>query len=192
MNDIDKLIDDVIYPNKIEVVKEVVKKEEVVLDTIQEQIESPMTSIHSPESIKDNELKKISKNPENYIEINFIKKIRIVDSFYIHSNIKEFTYGSEVYIIDEESIYILPTKKDYFMPTSFYKEGTTSPIDFINKNEHITGKALSLLYDVKLYIDLFSGEEGKYNLFVVVMLIISVSSFLVGLYFVLGGGVQIG
>ena len=48
---------------------------------------------------------------------------------------------------------------------------------------------MSLLYDVKLYIDLFAGEEGKYNLFVVVMLIISISSFIIGLYFVLGGGV---
>ena len=189
MSDIDKLIVDVIYPKKIEDEKDVVKKDTVIFDTIQEQIESPMTTTHSPESVKDDELKKISKNPENYIEINFIKKIRIVDSFFIHSNIKEFTYGIVTYNIDEESIYILPTKKGYFMPTCFYKEEVADPVNFKQKNKGITGKALSLLYDPKFYADLFSGEEGKYNLFVVVMLIVSLSSFLVGLYFVLSGGV---
>ena len=189
MSDIHKLIDEVINPKKIEAIKEEVKKDEVVLDTIQEQIESTMTTIHSPQSIKEKELKKISKNPENYIEINFIKKIRIVDSFYIHSNIKEFTYGKTVYKIDEESIYILPTKKGYFMPTCFYKEEVVNPVNFKQKNKGITGKALSLLYDPKFYDDLFSAEEGKYNLFVVVFLLISIGSFLVGLYFVLSGGV---
>ena len=196
MSDIHTEIDKLLYPKKEEEVKEVkveVKQEkeedEPILDTIQEQIESPMTTIHSPESVKEGELKLINKNPENYIEINFIKKIRIVDSFYIHSNIKRFNYGKVVYNIVEENIYILPTKKGYFIPTCFYKEDKPDPIDYINKNEGITGKALSLLYDVKLYIDLFAGEEGKYNLFVVVMLIISISSFIIGLYFVLGGGV---
>ena len=197
MSDIHKLIDEVINPKKIEAIKEEVKKDakkdakkdDAVLDTIQEQIESTMTTIHSPQSIKEKELKKISKNPENYIEINFIKKIRIVDSFYIHSNIKEFTYGKTDYKIDEESIYILPTKKGYFMPTCFYKEEVVNPVNFKQKNKGITGKALSLLYDPKFYDDLFSAEEGKYNLFVVVLLIISMSSFLVGLYFVLSGGV---
>jgi len=189
MSDIHKELDDLLYLKKEEVVKKVVEEDALILDTIQEQIESPMTTIHSPESVKEGELKLINKNPENYIEINFIKKIRIVDSFYIHSNIKRFTYNKVVYNIVEENIYILPTKKGYFIPTCFYKEDNSNPIDYINKNEGITGKALSLLYDVKLYIDLFAGEEGKYNLFVVVMLIISISSFIIGLYFVLGGGV---
>ena len=58
------------------------------LDTIQEQIESPMTTSHCEDAIKVKELKKIDKKPENYIEINFIKNIRIVDSFYIPSNLK--------------------------------------------------------------------------------------------------------
>jgi len=84
----------------------------------------------------------------------------------------------------------LPTKKDYFIPTCFYKEGTSSPVDFRNTNKGISGKALSLLYDIKLYIDLFSGEEGKYNLFVVILTIISISCYLIGLYFVLGGRIS--
>lgn len=158
------------------------------LDTIQEQIESPMTSVKCPESIKEKELKNIEKKPENYIEINFIKKIRIVDSFYIPSNIKKFTYGEIVYNIIEENIYILPTKKGYFMPTCFYKEEIIDPVDFRQKNVGISGKALSLLYDVKLYIDLFSGEEGAFNLFVVIMLLISICTFVVGCYYLFGGG----
>lgn len=165
------------------------KKEIFNLDTIQEQVEAPMTTAHCPQSIKKNNLKDISRNPENYIEINFIKNIRLVDSFYIPSNIKNFNYKNIEYIINEENVYILPTKKGYFMPTCFYKEGNNLPIDFKQKNQGITGKALSLLYDPLLFMDLFSGEEGKYNLFVVILLIGSITSFLVGLYFVLGGTV---
>lgn len=157
------------------------------LDTIQEQIESPMTTIKCPESIKKEELKNIDKQPENYIEINFIKKIRIVDNFFIPSNLKKFHYNKIVYNIIEENIYILPTKKGYFMPTCFYKEGTIEPVDFKQKNKGITGKALSLLYDPNFYTDLFTAEEGKYNLFIVILLIISISAFMIGLYFVLGG-----
>jgi hypothetical protein len=180
-NEIDKLL------NKTNNIEET--KQKFSLDTIQEQIESPMTTIKCKESIKDKELKKVDKNPENYIQINFIKKIRIVDSFYIHSNIKKFKYDNKTYNIVEENIYILPTKKDYFIPTCFYKEDKYDPVDFSQKNTGITGKALSLLYDVKLYVDLFRAEEGQYNLFVVIFLIISMSCFIVGLYFLLGGSV---
>ena len=159
------------------------------LDTIQEQIESPVTTSHCKDSIKEKDLKKVEKNPENYIEINFIKTIRMVDSFYIPSNLKKFTYKTTEYKIDEEKVYILPSKKGFFMPTCFYKEDTTEPIDFVQKNKGITGKALSILYDPALYQDMFAGEEGKYNLFVVLFLIGSISTFLVGLYFVMGGGI---
>jgi hypothetical protein len=180
-NEIDKLL------NKTNKTKETTQK--FSLDTIQEQIESPMTSIKCPESIDEKELKKVDKTPENYIQINFIKKIRIVDSFYIPSNLKEFSYDTETYNIVEENIYIQPTKKGYLIPTCFYREGKFVPIDFKQKNTGITGKALSLLYDVKLYVDLFRAEEGQYNLFVVIFLIISMSCFIVGLYFLLGGSV---
>lgn len=172
------------------VVKEEIKpviKEKIQLDTIQEQIESPMTTSHCEQAIKEDELKLIDKNPENYIEINFIKKIRIVDSFYIPSNLKKFKYGDTDYFIDEEIIYILPTKKGYFMPTCFYREGISEPVDFKQKNAGISGKALSLLYDPNLYQDMFSEEEGKYNLFIVLLLIASISSYLVGIYFLFNG-----
>lgn len=157
------------------------------LDTIQEQIEAPMTTIHSDEAIKDKELKKVSKNPENYIEINVIKKIRIVDSFYISSKLKHFKYKDMEYDIIEEKIYILPTKGNYFMPTSFYYEGDKDPISFKQTNKGITGKALSLLYNSKLYADLFSEDETKYNLFIVVFLMISITAYFIGLYYLLGG-----
>ena len=190
MNNMYDEIDNIIDSKTI---KDEVKDEKTVetLDTIQEQIESPMTSIRCPESIKEKELKLISKKPENYIEINFIKKIRIVDSFFIPSNLKEFNYGNKEYKIIEENVYILPTKKGYLMPACFYKEETIEPIDFRQKNSGITGKALSLLYNVKLYIDLFSGEEGKYNLFVVVLQIIGISAYIIGLYFLFGGEIGV-
>lgn len=193
--DIDKIlenrkkkdIDELIKSRGKEDKKEVEVKESVVFDTIQEQIESPMTTIHCKEAIEENELKLVEKNPENYIEINFIKNIRIVDSFYIHSNIKNFYYNTTRYTIDEELIYILPTKKGYFIPTCFFRESFEDPVDFKQKNTGITGKALSLLYDVKLYVDMFSGEDNKYNLFVVLLIIASISCFIIGLYFLLGG-----
>lgn len=174
-----------IYDEIDKVIKKKEKKTE--LDTIQEQIESPMTTSHCKQAITEKELKLIEKNPENYIEINFIKKIRIVDSFYIPSNITKFNYAGTDYLIDEEIIYILPTKKSFFMPTCFYREGISEPVDFKQKNEGISGKALSLLYDPSLYQDMFSEEEGKYNLFIVILLISSISAYLIGLYFLFSG-----
>lgn len=175
----------------IETVKEFVpieKKEEIEtqdLDTIQEQVEAPMTTVYSPESIGEDDLKKVGKKPENYIEINIIKKIRLVDSFYIPSNLKHFTYKNIKYNIIEENIYILPTKNNFFMPTSFFYEGKVNPISFKQTNLGITGKALSLLYNSKLYQDLFSGDETKYNLYIVILLIISIAGYFIGLYYLL-------
>jgi hypothetical protein len=188
---IDDEIDSLLNKDKI-IEKPEIKKEEKTeiqeFDTIQEQIEGAMVSAHCPESIKAEDLKKIVKNPENYIEINFVKNIRIVDSFYIPSNIRSFHYKTEVYTIIEETVYLLPTEKDYFMMTCFFRQGNNIPIDFIQKNEGITGKELALLYDKNMYVDLMSGEEGKYNFFVVCFLCASISCFLVGLYFLMTGG----
>lgn len=166
-------------------VDRIVNKDTISL--IQEQVEKPMTSESCPESIGFDELKDIDKHPERYIEINFIKRARMVDSFYISSGLQSFHYNNVVYEIGEDTVYILPTKKEYFMPTCFYKEGNSKPVDFKNLNKGITGKALSLLYDKNLYTDLFSGEISKYNIFIVILLICSVGCFLVGLYFVIGG-----
>jgi len=187
MNDIRKQIDEKLKDFGSPKSKTEEKKKQT-LDTIQEQIESPMTTIYCDESIKDKELSKIHKNPENYIEINMIKKIRMVDNFYIPGNLKNFTYNKIKYDIIEENIYILPTKKGFFMPTSFYYEGNKQPVDFINLNQGITGKGLSLCYEKKSYEDVFSGEEVKYNLFVVVFLIIGISAYAIGSYFLFTGG----
>lgn len=184
-NEIDKLIS-----KKEENIKEfvpIVNEDPKNLDTIQEQIEAPMTTIHSPESIDEKELKKVGKNPENYIEINIIKKIRIVDSFYISSKLKKFNYKKIEYSIVEENIYILPTKQNFFMPTSFFYEGVKDPVSFKQTNEGITGKALSLLYNSKLYRDLFSEDFNEYNMFIVIFLIISIAGYFIGLYHLLGG-----
>jgi len=167
---------------------QVIEPDKNLIDTIQEQVEAPMTTIHCPESVKEDDLKEVTTNPQNYIEINIIKKIRIVDTFYIPSNIKKFKYRKIVYKIIEEEIYLLPTKRGFFMPTSYYYENFIEPVSFKQTNIGITGKALSLLYDENLYKDLFSGDEAKYNIFIVIFLIISISSYIVGLYYVLGGG----
>ncbi|PNX49481.1 MAG: hypothetical protein BV457_01600 [Thermoplasmata archaeon M9B1D] len=162
------------------------EKKGFIIDTIQEQIEVPMTTIYSPESIKDKELKNVPKKPRNYIEINIIKKIRVVDSFYIPSNIKKFHYKETQYKIDEGKIYLIPTKTGFLMPTSFYYEGDivpVEPIDFKQTNEGITGKELSLLYDIELFRGLFPFNETKYNLWIVFFQIIAIGSFLVGIYF---------
>ena len=161
-----------------------------VIDTIQEQIEKPMTTIYCPESIVAEDIKLVVKNPRNYIEINIIKKIRVVDSFYIPSNLKKFEYKQETYNIDEGSIYLLPTKSGFLMPTSFYYEGDIlhNPIDFKNLNMGITGKELSLLYDEELFKGLFPFNETKYNLFIVILNIFSLGSYWVGIYMLFAMG----
>ena len=152
------------------------------LDLVQDQIESPDTSIHCPESIKEKDLKLVKRSPENYIEINMIRKIRIVDNFFIPSSIKTFHYKQKTYKIDEERIYFLPTKTDFIMPTAFYYEYDDLPTDFKQTNIGITGKALSLLYDENLYRDLFSEDEAKYNFVIVILLIIQLIAYAGGLY----------
>lgn len=161
-----------------------------VIDTIQEQIEKPMTTIYCPQSITAEKLKDVAKNPRNYIEINIIKKIRVVDNFYIPSNLKNFTYKSQDYEIDEGSIYLLPTKTGFLIPTSFYYEGDIihKPVDFKQTNEGITGKELSLLYDEELFKGLFPFNETKYNLFIVILLIFALGSFWVAIYMLFGMG----
>lgn len=199
--DIDKKIDELVYKGKIKKIEPVFKPKEELpflepikkpddeqvkkifeLDTIQEQIESPMTTSYCPQSIGKDDFKDVEKHPEKYIEINLIKKIRMVDNFYIPSNLKNFTYKDKNYDIIEESIYIFPTKKNFFMPSSFYYEDDPTPITFKQENEGITGKALSLLYKPSFYEGLHDPDENKYNLFIVICLIISISAFCIGSY----------
>lgn len=152
------------------------------LDVIQDQLESPDTSIHCKESIKEDNLKDVRKNPELYIEINMLRKIRIVDNFFISANTKTFKYKDKTYTIDEERIYFLPTKSGYIMPTAFYYELNDKPTSFKQLNTGITCKALSLLYKEDLYKDLFSEDVNKYNFIIVVLLVISLIGYAGGLY----------
>jgi hypothetical protein len=167
--------------------KKTVKPVEKILEIVQEQIEAEDTTVFCPESLKEKELRDLHKNPEFYLEVNIVKTIRIVDTFYIKNNIKVFHYKKMVYNIVEEHVYLLPSKKGFFMPTCFYYENNIEPVSFKQTNKGITGKAFSLLYDENLYSDMFSVDENKYNLVIVILLSISIGSYLLGLYYLFKG-----
>jgi hypothetical protein len=152
-------------------------------DVVEEQVEKPQTTKHSPESIKEDGLKEVKRNPEYYIEINMVTKSRVVDTFYIPSERKTFHYKKKEYKVDEEAIYLLPTKLGLFMPTCHYKEGTYEPKGFRQTNRGITGKALSLLYMEQLYTSLLYSEDIKYNLFIVILSIAILIAYGIGCYF---------
>lgn len=154
-----------------------------LLDVVGEQIEKPQTTVHSPESIKEEGLKEVRKNPEYYIEINMVTDSRVVDTFFIPADTKKFHYKTKEYDVDEETIYLLPTKIGAFMPTCHYKEGTLKPRGFKQTNKGITGKALSLLYMEQLYTSLLYSEDVKYNLFIVILSIASLIAYGIGCYF---------
>jgi len=140
------------------------------------------TTEFCPEAVSD--MKLIKKSPENYLEINIVKRSRVVDTFAVSIDRKSLTYKDKKYNITEKFIYLLPTKAGYLMPTSFYKEDREEPVGFLNTNKGITGKALSLLYSEQLYATLLFSEDEKYNLFIVILLIGCLIAFAVGCYFV--------
>lgn len=161
------------------------KKAEISKETpgiITEQLEHCNTTLLCDESIKQDDLSKVRKNPELYIEINIISKSRIVDNFFISIDKKSFKYDKFTYNIIDENLYLLPSKQGFFMVTSFFIEKDRNAKSFKKTNKGITGKALSLLYDENLYTDLFSGDENKYNLFIVILSIITLILFSAGLY----------
>lgn len=151
-------------------------------DIIREMTETPDTSVNCPESLNDKQLKQVRHNPHLYIEINIITKSRVVDDFFIPADLKVFHYKTLKYNIDQDMIYLLPTKQKFFTPTCFYIEGDPQPKSFKKTNKGITGKALSLLYDDNLYTDLFSEDQNRYNLFIALFLLISVILLVVGIY----------
>jgi len=157
-------------------------------DVVSEQEEPYYTTNYCPESITD--VKLVKRNPEEYLEINIIKKSRVVDTFAIPIEKKKFHYKEKEYKIVEDGIYLLPTKGGLLMPSSFYREGRPEPTGFKNTNKGITGKALSLLYMEQLYTSLVYAEDQKYNLFIVILLIACLIAFGIGCYFVFmhGGG----
>jgi hypothetical protein len=156
------------------------KKEQYSLDTVEEQLEAFDTTTHSKDAETD--MKKVKKNPEQYLEINMVKKSRVVDTFFIKAENKTFDYKNKNYTIDEDVVYLLPMK-GYFVPTCYYKEGTGKPVGFKQRNKGITGKALTLLYKTRLYETLFKVEDNSLNIFIVFLTLILLILYAIGMYF---------
>jgi hypothetical protein len=156
--------------------------EQEMPDVVKEQKETPYTTSYCPEA--DNDLKQIKMHPEDYLEINIVKKSRVVDIFAIPIDKKTFHYKDKEYKIIEDGIYLLPTKSGLLMPSSFYREGYYEPTSFKNTNKGITGKALSLLYMEQLYTSLLYAEDNKYNLFIVILLLACLIGFGIGCYLI--------
>ena len=171
-------------PLKKPVKKTEKKTDKQVPDAIQEQREKPFTSIHCPESIKAKDISKVKKNTDKYIEVNMINKNRMVDNFYIPCDITSFKYRKNDYDIDEKRLYLLPSKSGFLMLTSFYKEGEKDARNFKKTNKGITSKALTLLYNERLYLYLLSSDEKRYNIFIAVFSIAILICYGVGVYFV--------
>lgn len=110
----------------------------------------------------------IKNNPDKYIEINMIRKNRIVDTFYKYTDETSFKYKGKKFTIDSDYMLLIP-KKDYFIPTLFYLQSKTKPLDFENHNKGIPSKILTLLYDLRLYKMLIKIEQQKINLFIVIL-----------------------
>lgn len=161
------------------------------LDVLEEQHDRPMVTRHCPESVKEDDLTLVKKEPEQYIEINIIEISRVVDAFYIPANRKTFHYKKKEYRVNEEAVYLLPTKSGAFMPTCYYRENNLNPTGFKNTNKGITGKAMSLLYMEQLYTSLLYSEDQKYNLFIVILSIAILIAYGIGMYFTFmhGGGI---
>lgn len=164
-------------------------KKNKVPEIVQEITEKPATTNFCPESLNKKELKDVNRNPEHYIEVNMITKSTLVDNFYIRITCRKFTYKNKKYIIDEKKIYLLPSKSGVFILTCFYYEGKDKPRSFKQKNKGITSKALTILYDEKLYADLFPIDDTKYNFFIVFFSIVLLIMHGINLYLLYRGGV---
>lgn len=156
-------------------------------DVVEEQLERPLTTIWCPESIKEDGLADVKRHPELYIEINVVKKSRVVDTFYIDAERRTFFYKKKNCNVKEDAIYLLPTRLGAFMPTTYYKEGDPEPKGFKQTNKGITGKALSLLYMEQLYTSLLYSEDVKYNFFIVILSIACLIAYGIGCYFLFTG-----
>lgn len=190
-SEIEKAVDELFDKDKIRkltpMTSEQIKKTavlQVAVDAIKEKHEAPDTSNYCPESVTEDQMDLVRKNPENYLEINIVKETRVIDSFFIPGNLKSFTYKNKSYDIVEDSAYLLPGKAGVLMPTSYYHEKHTAPTSFKQKNKGITGKALSLLYMEPLYTNLLYSEDFKYNFFIVILCIVTLICYGIGCYFV--------
>lgn len=162
---------------------------DTVVDILEEQIDKTDTTRWSDDAEFD--LSKVENHPERYIEINIVRKSRVVDTFFIFADKPKFKYKKETYNIKEDGIYLLP-KKGFFVPTSFYYEDTSDPVGFKQTNKGITGKAMTLLYKNRLYAQLLKADDPNYNIFVIILVLAQLILFGVAMYFMYfhgGGGV---
>jgi len=139
------------------------------LDIIEEQQDNAYATRWSDDAEVD--MKKVGEHPERYIEINIVKKSRVVDSFFIYADKPKFKYKNKTFNIREDGIYLLP-RKGFFIPTSFYYETQSEPIGFKQTNKGITGKAMTLLYKHGLYETLLSGDDPQLNKILIFMILI--------------------
>lgn len=164
--------------------KKAEEHEEKEIDILKQNMSTPF----SPESISEELFKDAINHPEYYLEINMIKKSRMIDTFYIPVTKKDFTYDKKKYIVDEERIFLLPNKMEKYTPTSFYTENTKEPKSFMQCNKGISGKSLSLLYMKQLYRNLIFDESLKYNFFIVLLTIATLIAFGIGIYLLIFHG----
>ena len=155
------------------------------LDVLLEQTEDEGTTTYCPEA--ENSLEAVYTHPERFIEVNMVKRSRVVDLFYLSAEHKTFKYMDVSYNVDETGVYLLP-KGDFFLPTSFYSQGQKNPVGFKQSNKGITGKALTLLYKHGLYETLLTVDEQKYNLFIVIFNLMTLIFLAIVVFMLFSGG----
>jgi len=153
---------------------------EKTLDIIEEQTDDAHATRYSKDAEVD--MKKVAEHPERYIEINIVKKSRVVDSFFIFADKPKFQYKKKTFHIREDGIYLLP-RKGFFIPTAFYYENTSEPIGFKQTNKGITGKAMTLLYKHGLYETLLSGDDPQLNRILIFLILIQLVLWGITMYF---------
>ena len=128
------------------------------------------------EILKEVSIEKIEQHPDRYLEVNILKKNRIIDTFYVYADKYKFKYNDVTYNVRSKAIILLP-KHDYFIPAIYYKEGVTNPVSFENKNKGVPSRILTLLYDLRLYKMLIQLERKNINIILIVLCIISLVAF---------------
>lgn len=126
-------------------------------------------------------MKTIKENPENYMQVNIIKKNDMIETFYKYLEKKTFTYWGKEYQLESEGIILLP-RKGYFIPAIFFREGHKNPIIFVNKNKGIPSRAMTLLYDLRLYRALIKLEEKNINIILIILNIVTLILLSVVIY----------
>lgn len=132
-----------------------------------------MTKETEKESTKEISKEMIWENPEKYLEVNMVgNKNNIIVTFHRYIDDNTFKYKSKTYNVKADGIVLIP-KRGYFSPTIFYKEGKSNPINFENTNKGIPSRALTLLYDLRLYRTLIQIDKKNVNLILIILNIVS-------------------